>query len=27
MILVGYIFRIQYDRKLCEEIIYNLAYR
>ena len=27
MILVGYIFGIQYDRKLCEEITYNLAYR
>ena len=27
MIVVGYIFGIQYDRKLCEEIIYNLAYR
>lgn len=27
MILVGYIFGIRYDRKLCEEITYNLAYR
>ena len=27
MILIGYIFGIQHDRKLCEEITYNLAYR
>jgi transposase len=27
MILIGYIYGIEHDRKLCEEITYNLAYR
>ena len=27
MILIGYIFGIGHDRRLCEEISYNLAYR
>ena len=27
MILIGYIFGIRHDRRLCEEIGYNLAYR
>lgn len=27
MILVGYIFGIEHDRRLCDEIAYNLAYR
>jgi transposase len=27
MILIGYIFGIEHDRRLCEEISYNLAYR
>ncbi len=27
IVLVGYFYNIQYDRQLCEEIQYNLAYR
>ena len=27
MILIGYVFGIRHDRKLCEEITFNMAYR